>query len=446
MESTLIWLIAVVLIAAVFTPYLIRFRRDHKAALVRLEEARSLGIDRPRGQHPQVNRSLCIGCGSCVAACPEGDILAVVWGKAEVINGDRCVGHGLCETACPVGALKVGLGDIRSRPDIPVLSEHHETSVPDIFIAGELSGISLIRHAVAQGQLVVREIARRYSAQPHSCDYNVVVVGAGPAGLSAALAARERGLSCVVLEQYDVGGAILHYPRCKLVMTQPVEIPSYGALDRDEYSKEQLLELWQDAVSRASLNVRPGWKVESIGGHADGFAVRGVGGETITGQYLILAMGRRGTPRKLGVPGEELSKVLYQLVDAQSYTNQHVLVVGGGDSAIEAAIGLARQRGNTVTISYRKDRFFRIKRKNEDAIGEMLRAGELRGVFSSQVQQIRPASVVLTTPSGEIELPNDYVIVQAGGIPPFAMLKQAGIRFGGDSLSVAETDRQLAGA
>lgn len=445
MESTLIWLVAAILIAAVFVPYLLRFRRDHKAALSRLEEARALGIGRPRGQYPQVNRSLCIGCGSCVAACPEGDVLAVVWGKAEVINGDRCVGHGLCETACPVSALKVGLGDIRSRPDIPVLSENHETSVPGLFIAGELSGISLIRHAVAQGKLVAHEIAQRNSAQPHPCDYDVVVVGAGPAGLSAALATRQHGLSCVVLEQYDVGGTILHYPRRKLVMTQPVEIPGYGALDRDEYSKEQLLELWQDAVAKSGLNVRSGWKAESIRRHADGFAIQEVGGESITGRYLILAVGRRGSPRKLGVPGEELPKVLYQLVDAQSYTKHQVLVVGGGDSAIEAAVGLARQKGNTVTISYRKDRFFRIKHKNEDAIGEMVRAGEVKALFNSQVKEIRPASVVLTSPDGEIELPNDYVIVQAGGIPPFEMLKQAGIAFGGDSQSVAESDRQLVG-
>lgn len=440
MESTIIWLIAGGLIIAVFVPYLLRFRKAQQKAEFRLDEARSLGIDRPRGQFPQINRAICIGCGSCVAACPEADVLAVVWGTAEVVNGDRCVGHGFCEMACPVGALKVGLGDIRTRPDIPILSECNETSVPGVFIAGELSGISLIRHAVGQGQLVAGEIARRCPLNRTANGYDLIVVGAGPAGLTAALTARQRGLSCLVLDQYDIGGTILHYPRRKLVMTQPVEIPLYGSLDRDEYSKEELLAIWQQLAQQSALDIRAGQTVQSVARSEQGFHVATVAGESFHGRFVVLALGRRGSPRKLGVPGEELPKVLYQLVDAQSYRGVKLLVVGGGDSAVEAAVGLARQPGNDVTISYRKPRFFRIKAKNEKVVNELIAGRKIRALFNSGIREIRPSGVVISTPDGDIELLNDIVIVQAGGVPPFDMLEKVGIAFGGDSLTPNEVD------
>lgn len=440
MENFLIWAVAGVLIVAIFIPYLLKFRKSQAKASLRLEEARSLGIDRPKSQYPQVNRTFCIGCGACVDACPEGDVLAVVWGTAEVINGDRCVGHGFCETACPVGALKVGLGDIKSRPDIPVLSERYETSVPGIFIAGELSGISLIRHAISQGQKVADEIAERIKRSGLRNSLDIIVVGAGPAGLTTALSAHKHNLTCTVLDQYDLGGTILHYPRKKLVMTQPVDIPYYGNLNRDEYSKEELLDIWQQVAKTSDLDIRPDHKVESIIGLANGFKIIASNGPEFTSQYVVLALGRRGSPRKLGVPGEELPKVIYQLIDAQSYRNQHVLVVGGGDSAIEAAVGLARQPGNKVTISYRKPRFFRIKKKNEDAVMRLISEKKIDVRFESQVVDIRAATVVMNTIQGEIEMPNDVVIIQAGGIPPFEMLKKIGIAFGGDYLSIKEAD------
>lgn len=432
MQTLLIWLGVIGLVAVILLPYLIKFRKSRDQFARRKEEARAMGIDRPRAQYPMVDKSQCIGCGACVKACPEGDVLGVVWGVAEVINGERCVGHGYCEVACPVGALKVGLGDIKTRPDIPIMSSVNETSVPGLFIAGELGGLSLIRNAIGQGRLVVDEIARRIGKPTKSDLYDVVIVGAGPAGISAALTAIQHNLSYLLLDEREIGGTILQYPRRKLVMTQPVELPLYGWLSQDEYSKEALVQTWQEITDRFHLNACSGHRVESVRTINSYFDIR-TDQAQYSARFVVLAMGRRGTPRKMEVPGEDLPKVMYQLIDAQSYTNKHMLVVGGGDSAVEAAVGLAKQPGNTVTISYRKNSFFRVKKKNEDAIGKLLSSHGLTAMFDSQVLEVRPDSVLLQTKSGPIELPNDYVIVQIGGIPPFDMLKQMGIAFGGET-------------
>jgi thioredoxin reductase len=330
-----------------------------------------------------------------------------------------------------VGALKVGLGDIKTRADIPILSAFNETTVPGIFIAGELGGLSLIRNAISQGHMVIDEIARRIGRPGASDIYDVVIVGAGPAGISAALTAIQRGLNYVMLDEWELGGTILQYPRRKLVMTQPVELPLYGWLKEDEYSKEALMDTWHEIDSRFHLRVIPGQKVESVRKINNHFDIRTVK-SVYSSRFVVLAIGRRGTPRKLEVPGEDQAKVMYQLIDAQSYTNQHMLVVGGGDSAVEAAVGLSKQTGNTVTISYRKSGLFRVKKKNEDAVTRLIAERKLTALFDSQVVEIRPTSVRLQAPAGIVEIPNDYVIVQIGGVPPFQMLRDMGIAFGGE--------------
>ena len=430
-ESILIWAIAALLIAVVLIPYLIKFRIRRKQDMARKKEAETLGIDRPRAQFPFVNVFKCIGCGACVESCPEGDVLGVVYGKATVINGLRCVGHGFCEQVCPVQGIKVGLGDIKTRPDIPILSAENETSAPGIYIAGELGGLSLIRNAVAQGQLVVESIAEKIKQTANNGIKDVIIVGAGPAGLSAALTAVKNNLSYLLLDQQEPGGTVLQYPRKKLVMTRKIEIPLYGRLKKEEYSKEELLEIWKDILTKHKLNFQSNHKLENIdkpNGHYRLFTNNG----TFESKKVVLALGRRGTPRKLNVPGEDMAKVSYQLIDAQSYTNSQLLVVGGGDSAVEAAIGLARQKGNTVTVSYRKSRFFRIKKKNEDRINQAIHKKEIKPLFNSSVLEIKEKSVILKVQDKTVEIPNDYVFIFAGGIPPFEMLKDMGITFGGE--------------
>ena len=434
--DTALWTGSVAVAAAIVLPYALAFRRRRHADRARKEEAERLGIDRPPAQFPFVDPGRCIGCGTCVDACPEGDVLGIVGGTATVVNGLRCVGHGRCELACPVGAIRVGLGDLESRKDVPRLDEWHQTTVEGLFIVGELGGLALVKNAIAQARRSVERVAQLAPAARRAggdAGVDLVVVGAGPAGLAAAALASERGLSNVVLEQSaDLGGTIFHYPRRKLVLLQPVELPFYGLLREAEYPKEELLEILDELRRRASLDIRFGERVEQVERDGSRFRVRATAGVT-TARFVILALGRRGTPRTLGVPGEEQSKVMYQLTDAASYEDQRILVVGGGDSAVEAAIGLARQRGNRVSLSYRRERLVRIKKKNEERVSGLLTSGRIQGLFGSEVGEIGPRSVRLGTAAGTLELPNDYVFIFAGGQPPFDLLRNAGVRFGGDA-------------
>jgi thioredoxin reductase (NADPH) len=432
-ESALLWSAALLLAALIVLPYLWRFRRRARRDRERKEEAVALGIDRPSAQYPYINPLHCIGCGACVRACPEGDVLGLVGGTAVVVNGLRCVGHARCEEACPVGAITVGLGDLKSREDVPLLDETRQTTVPGLYVVGELGGLSLVRNAVFQGRTTMEHIAKTLRDEPPTNEVlDVVIVGAGPAGLSAGLTAEAASLHYAILEREEtLGGSLLHYPRRKMVLTQPVELPPWGALTREEYAKETLLELFEGMVRDHVLNVCFGEAVEDVQKQDGIFLVRSTSGTTLRARTVVLALGRRGTPRKLGIPGEELPKVMYRLIDAESYQGQKILVVGGGDSAAEAAIGLSRQPGNEVTLSYRREKLVRLKKKNQDALDCLLAEGKVRPLFSSQPTEIEPNRVRLKVGAETVELANDYVFVFAGGVPPFDLLKRMGVRFGG---------------
>lgn len=430
MESTLVWIIAGALTLIIFVPYFLQFRKQQQAGYERKQEAMALGADKTIAQFPQIDELRCIGCGACVKACPEGDVLGIVFGKATVINGLKCVGHGRCAEACPVQGITVGLGDISKRDDIPSMDEFNQTNIPGLYIAGELGGLALIKNAIAQGSRVVEHIAGSIDRLPHGEVYDVIVIGAGPAGISAALSALKHNLTCLVLDQQGFGGTILQYPRKKLVMTQPIEIPMYGWLLKPEYEKDELLDIWKELYQKFNMNIKIDEKLQNIL-HENGIFSVETQNASFPARRVVLAMGRRGTPRKLGAPGEDQKKVMYKLIDAESYNNNHLLVVGGGDSAVEAAIGLAHQKGNTVTLSYRKNKLFRIKKKNEERLNEMLVAGKLAVEYSSNVTEIKEKSVSIESEEkGEWVLENDFVFIFAGGEPPFALLKKIGIRFG----------------
>jgi len=426
-DDTLITIaLAALVIPGVVVPYWRNHRKKEREARGRYEKAKIAGLQAAVSMHPHINALSCIGCGGCVDACPEEHVLSIIEGKAVLVNGAKCVGHGLCAEACPVGAITMMMAGPGRSADLPILNEQLETTVPNMFIAGELGGMGLIRNAINQGMKTVEALAGR--PRSRNAAFDVAIVGAGPAGLSAGLAAKAKNLKYVLLEQGDAGGTILQYPRRKIVMTSPVDLPGWGKLKLTETSKENLLEIWQQILAKTKLTVNNNEKVLSIQKQGENFLLA-TSKQQYTAGAVILALGRRGTPRKLGVPGEELSKVAYRLIDAESYQNCDVLVVGGGDSAVEAAMGLALQGTNRVTVSYRKSEFSRLKPRNVERLDEDVKRKAINVIFNSDVKLILHKEVELGTPEGDRTLPNDYVFVFAGGEMPFEFLKSVGIKF-----------------
>lgn len=395
-----------------------------------LAEAKARGSHEARLQYPEVDLAKCIGCGSCVRACPEEGVLELIHGQAIVVHGARCVGHGLCAKECPTGGVVVRIGDLEERRDIPALTEELEsTQTPGIYLAGEVTGFALVKTAIDHGRDVARHVAAKAKSRANA-PLDLLIVGAGPAGISCSLEAKEQGLRFKTVDQDRIGGTVAHYPRQKMVLTQPVELPRYGKLKRNSYQKEELIAIWNEVVANEELPLETGRTFESIENQADGsFLVHFTEGEAIHASAVCLALGRRGSPRRLDVPGEDLPKVSYGLVDAQSFVDQKLLVVGGGDSAIEAAIALAEQPGNQVTLSYRKHAFFRIKARNEARLAQSLENGRLRVIFNSEVMAIDTDSVLLMEGDDTRHLANDHVFILAGGVPPFKKLEQAGVSF-----------------
>lgn len=414
-------------------------RRDEAAR----EASRRVGLgaaDGPRAQHPHIDIEACLGCGACVTACPEGEVLGVIAGKAALIEGVKCIGHGLCAEACPVGAIEIVMAPPSMTADLPALTPELESTVPHLFIAGELGGLALIKNAINQGRDCVDRIAERIPAlrrRPVLGDnpVDVAIVGAGPAGLAAALRALERGLKYVLFEAEELGGTVAKYPRQKLVMTSPVELPFLGRFSKLEISKEELLATWQKAATKAGLRVRSHERVEAVEVDDVGrFTIRTAKGTT-RALAVVMAIGKRGTPRKLGVPGEDRPHVMYSLLDAEAYTGAKIVVVGGGDSAVEAAMGLATQAGNRVVLSYRQAAFSRLKDRNTKRLAAMLDRRELGVLYNSIPVEITAEAVVLDVEGQRQSVPADFVWIFAGGTMPKPFLEKIGIGFGRQDLS-----------
>jgi thioredoxin reductase (NADPH) len=429
-ESTgdlLTWVLYCLPLLLITAIYLLRQRRIHQRSQRIHQEAVTAGMTEPASLHPVIDPSRCLGCGACVKACPEQpqhEVLGLIGGKAVLVGPTDCIGHGACKTACPFDAITLVLGTERRGVDIPVLKPNFESNVPGIYVAGELGGMGLIRNALVQGQQALDAIVQAGVKRPGALD--VFIVGAGPAGLAASLAARQKGLTYQTVEQDSLGGAVFQYPRGKLVMTAPVELPLIGKVHFRNTSKEELLRFWTRTCEDSRLKINYKERVESIERKDGVFHVR-----TSKQQYLasavLLAIGRRGTPRKLGVRGEELPKVVYRLIDPEQYHGKHVVVVGGGDSALEAAASIAELGDSSVILSYRGEAFQRAKQRNRQRVESATASDQLKVLLNSQVREIRPDEVILVQADKELKVRNDAVIISAGGILPNDFLRSIGI-------------------
>jgi dihydropyrimidine dehydrogenase (NAD+) subunit PreT len=395
-----------------------RQRRDAAALEVKLAR----GQDVPRSLHPVIDPNVCIGSLSCLKACPEGDILGVVDGAARLVHADHCIGHGRCAAECPVNAIKLVFGTAERGVDLPEVDEHFESSRRGVHVVGELGGMGLIKNAMSQGL----EVAERLVGLVPKGGPGVVVVGAGPAGIATALGLAARGVGFRLLEQGTMGGSIAHYPRKKVAMTEVIDLPLVGKFGKKLITKEELLASWERILSKTGITVEPGVRVTGIEGEDGHFVVKTDRGP-VSAQKVVLAIGRRGTPRKLGVPGEELEKVFYGLRDPDQLGGNRVLVVGGGDAALEAAIQLADESSAEVTLSYRGAELARCREANRKRFDALVQAGRIRALLASQVTAIRPREVVLDVGGLPATIENDVVVVNVGGELPLEFLDRAGV-------------------
>ena len=428
LEQILVYGSVFLFCAIVLIVYMRRHKKKSRVTAKKIETAKAEGLFEPVSLHPYINLNVCIGSAACVSACPEKDIIGIADGKATLINSSNCVGHGACFHSCPVEAISLRMGTETRGVDLPHVNQNFETNVRGIYIAGELGGMGLIRNSVEQGQQAIDSILKAKKPNPHGA-LDVIIIGAGPAGISATLACKKNNLTSVTLEQDSLGGTVYTFPRSKIVMTSPMNLPLFGKVKLYDTSKDELLQLWNKVIDEHDIEIREKHKVENIIPQADDtFKVVTAAGEEFIGNNVLIAIGRRGSPRKLNIPGEESTKVAYRLLEPERISGKEVVVVGGGDSAIEASLLLMEE--NNVRQVVRTDTLTRCKPKNREKITNAAEEGKVKMMFSSNLISISDSHCLIKTDSDDeaIEVKNDLVYIFAGGILPTAFLEKPGIK------------------
>jgi len=414
-------------IVAILIVYILKQRRESNEVDEKILQAKEDGLHEPVSLYPYIDPNRCIKSGACITACPEHDIIGIRNGRATVINASQCIGHGACFKACPVEAISLLIGTEKRGVDLPDVDPNFQTNIQGLYIAGEIGGMGLIRNAVAQGREAAENIVKSLNKSANA-EYDLLVVGGGPAGISASLAAKKAGLKVITLEQDTLGGTVATFPRSKIIMTHPMDLPLYGKVKLFETNKMELLNLWNKVIGKNNILIKENSKVESIVKTDGVFNIETITGEKYTAKSVLLAIGRRGTPRKLGIPGEMTEKVAYRLLEPEEITKKNIVVVGGGDSAVEAALSLCEQ--NSVTLSYRGENFTRLKKKNTALIHKAKDNGKIDIKFNTNLTAIEQHAVsYIENDSKQIKtLENELVFIFAGGELPTQFLKKIGIQ------------------
>jgi thioredoxin reductase/NAD-dependent dihydropyrimidine dehydrogenase PreA subunit len=435
--QSLLFLITIFLLVVILVPFIFREIKKKKEAqklinrIVPVFNLSDSDLERietvhPEGKklHPVINTSICVGCGTCVFSCQENDALYLINGKSTLVNAFACKSHGECERQCPTGALQLVEYGKRMKVSIPEIDEHYQSNIKGIYIVGALSGAGLIKEAINQGRAAVNHIMR--DVFPDNLP-RVVVVGAGPAGLSAFLSCRKFGLPSICLEKEATANTIRKFPKKKILMAEPVDMPIYGPLWVGDTTREKLLEAWERILDKTGVEIFTGSRLEDIRG-SDGNFIVTASEQEFACQKVILALGNRGVPRKLKVPGENGSNVFYQLLDAKEFSGSTVTIAGAGDSAVEAALSLLAQQCR-VYIVVRGDGFPRVKSKNRDKIARAIEKNAVTVFFTSRITSVKSNTITIVDSFSEQSrhLPNDYVFIMIGGELPLQLLERIGI-------------------
>lgn len=436
-------------------------------ALVSEADLARIDPDGPGYPHPVIFPERCIGCHACVDACPH-DVLAIVNGIATPIARDQCMEDTACQVECPVSpkaCIVVNTTKIIPPRKVPKRDQSFMTDAVSCYIIGDVSGTPLIKNAANEGADVIHHVTEelKAAAPEPKAEVDVAIVGVGPAGLSAAVLAQKAGLRYLAIEQDKVLATIDAYPANKYVFFKPETMESRGGIEVGGLGlqREIILESWKNVMLSTGVVVSEGESCKAVTKAEDGdyFTVKtekGLEKEKMTykARRVIIAVGNRGTPMKLRLPGEDMrvtrdgrteDKVRYKLTDPEEYKRRKVIIVGAGNSAIEAAVDLvARRNGdqiafrpddeiNEVTLVIRSDLKNDLKFGNKMQIYQCIDDKKIKVFFGTAIKEIRDDEVVLMnarTSEEKATLANDYIFAMIGGDRPTKFLEAIGIKIG----------------